>query len=105
MVGDDNGTALVGNLKKARKSWVRLTRILGREGGKPMVSGMFFNVVVHAVLLFGVRDMSPDPLHRKVPGKFSTQGRVVDHMETVEETGGVDLVISAAGNSYGGGGL
>ena len=43
---DENWLAVVGNLNRARKSWARLTRIQGREGDKPRVSGMFFNLVV-----------------------------------------------------------
>ena len=43
---------MVGNLKKARKSWARLTRILGREGANHRVSGMLFKAMVKAVLLF-----------------------------------------------------
>ena len=46
MVGDDDWPAVVGNLKKARKSWARMTRILGREGANPRVSGIFFKGVV-----------------------------------------------------------
>ena len=40
-------------LKLVRKSWSRMTRILGREGGNLRVSVMFFKVVVQVVLLFG----------------------------------------------------
>ena len=52
-VGGDNWPVVVRNLKKARRSWARLTRILGQEGAKPRVSGMFFKAVVKAMLLFG----------------------------------------------------
>ena len=51
---DNNWPAVVGNLKKARKSLARLTRILRREGAKPRFSGMFFKAVVQAVLIFGL---------------------------------------------------
>ena len=44
---------LVGNLRKVRNSWVQLSRILGREGENPRVSGMFFSLVVQVVLIFG----------------------------------------------------
>ena len=44
---------LVGNLRKVRNSWVQLSRILGREGENPRVSGMFFSLVVQAILIFG----------------------------------------------------
>ena len=51
--GDDGWLAVAGNLRKARESWTRMTRILGREGADPRISGLFFKVVVQAVLLFG----------------------------------------------------
>ena len=44
--GDEDWPAMVGNLKKARKSWARLIRILGREGADSRVSGVLFKVVV-----------------------------------------------------------
>ena len=30
---DDNWPALVRNLRKARRKWAQMTRVLGREGG------------------------------------------------------------------------
>ena len=51
--GDDKWTAVAGNLRKARKSWVQMTRILIREGADPKVSGLFFKAVVLVVLIFG----------------------------------------------------
>ena len=50
--GDENWPGVVGNLKKARKSWASLSRIMGWEGAKPRVSGIFFKAVVQEVLLF-----------------------------------------------------
>ena len=44
---------LVGNLRKARRSWVRLARVLIREGKDPKVSRTFYIAVTQAVLLFG----------------------------------------------------
>ena len=46
MAFNEDWTAAVGNLRKARKSWSRLSRILGREGASPRVSGVFFEAVV-----------------------------------------------------------
>ena len=46
MVADDNWTEVAGNPRKARKSWARMARILGREGTNPRVSGIFFKMVV-----------------------------------------------------------
>ena len=51
---DDNCLAVVGNLQKVQKIWYLLKRILGREGARPRVSGMFFKTVVQALLLFGL---------------------------------------------------
>ena len=50
---DENWTAVVGNLRKERKSWDQLTRILGREGSILRVPGILFMAVLHTVLLFG----------------------------------------------------
>ena len=51
--GDDNCPAVAGILSKALKSWGCLSRILFREAADARVSGNFFKVVVHVVLLFG----------------------------------------------------
>ena len=51
--GDDGWPEVAGNLRKARKSWIWMTRILSREGADPKVSGLFFKAVVQAVLLSG----------------------------------------------------
>ena len=51
--GDEDCPEGVGNLIKARKSWARLTSILGREGEDLRVSIIVFKAVVQAVLIFG----------------------------------------------------
>ena len=38
---DNDWPAVVGNLRKDRKIWSWLTKILGREGSSPRVLGMF----------------------------------------------------------------
>ena len=40
------------NLRKARVTWGRLARILGREGADPKVSRNFYIAVTQQVLLF-----------------------------------------------------
>ena len=50
---DDDWPAVVGNLGKARRSWGRLSRVLGREGADPKVSRAFYIAVTQAVFLFG----------------------------------------------------
>ena len=52
-MGNDDWLAVVGNLGKARRSWGRLSWVLGREGADPKVSRMFYTAVAQAVLLFG----------------------------------------------------
>ena len=44
MLGEDDWLAVVGNPKKARKSWSRMTRILGREGVQPKNTRDVFQV-------------------------------------------------------------
>ena len=51
--GYDNWPAVAGNLKKARKIWGRLRRILEREGATARISGAFSKGVVQQVLIFG----------------------------------------------------
>ena len=46
MVGCNDWTAMADNLRKARKSWKNMMRILIREGEDPGISGLFFKVVV-----------------------------------------------------------
>ncbi len=41
------------NLKKARKSWARVSWVLRAENASPKVCGVFYKAVVQAVLLFG----------------------------------------------------
>ena len=49
---DDDWSAVAGNIRKARASWGRLARILGREGADPKVSRSFYTSVTQQVLLF-----------------------------------------------------
>ena len=51
--GDDDWTAVAGNLVKARKSWGIQTGLLIMEGATKRVLGNFFKAVVQQVLLFG----------------------------------------------------
>ena len=50
---EDDWPALAGNIRKARVSWGRLVRVLGREGADPKVSRSFYTAVTQQVLLFG----------------------------------------------------
>ena len=53
MAGDNDYPSVMINLKKARKSWAELTRILGREGANLRASDMFLKAVVQLVFRFG----------------------------------------------------
>ena len=50
---DDDWPAVAGNIKKARRSWGRLAKVLGREGAYPNKSGNLYIAVTQQVLLFG----------------------------------------------------
>ena len=50
---DDDWPAVARNLRKARVTWGRLARILGRERADPKVSRCFYIAVTQQVLLFG----------------------------------------------------
>ena len=53
MASDYDWKVVVVNLRKARKKWARMWRILRREGSNTRVLNNFFKDVVQAVLLFG----------------------------------------------------
>ena len=50
---DDDWPAVAGNIWKARVSWGRLARVLGREGADPKVSRSFYTAVTQQILIFG----------------------------------------------------
>ena len=52
-MGDDDAQAVRACLKKARRAWARMSRVLRRENVGPRTSGKFFQAVVQAVLLYG----------------------------------------------------
>ena len=53
MTLDDDWPVVMGKMRKVSKSWARFLRILGKEGGNPWVSGMFFKVVTRVLLILG----------------------------------------------------
>ena len=50
---DDDSTCIQENLKKARKRWNRVGKILKTEGANPKVMAKFYLTIVQAVLLYG----------------------------------------------------
>ncbi len=63
---DDNDTqAMRGNLKKSRKSWGQVSRILRAENASPKVCGVFYKAIVQAGLLFGSEMWKLSPLSLK----------------------------------------
>ena len=84
---DDDWPALARNLRKARVTWGRLARILGREGADPKVSRNFYIAVKQQVLLFGAEtwvltkkmeaalDAFQGRVARRLTGRMSRRGR------------------------------
>ena len=50
---DDDWPSVVRNLRKARRKWVWLTRVLGREGADARILGQIYLAVVQSVMLYG----------------------------------------------------
>ena len=50
---DDNWPSVITNLRKSRKVWSRLLRILGREGADTRTSGRIYIAAVQETMLFG----------------------------------------------------
>ena len=59
-----------GKSEKARRSWGRLSRILGREGATARISGMLFKSVVQKILLFGAETWVVTPRMEKALSGF-----------------------------------
>ncbi len=57
-------------LKKARKSWAQVSRVLGAENATPKVCGVFYKATVQAVLLFGSETWKLSPLNLKSLEEF-----------------------------------
>ena len=51
---DNDWTAILSNLAKARKRWARVSVVLRRTCLGPRVAAMFYKAIVQSVLLFGV---------------------------------------------------
>ena len=77
-VGDDDWPAVEGNLRKASKSWVWITRILSREGAEPKISGILCKAVVQTVLLFGAETWVLNPRMERALRSF--QHRFSQHI-------------------------
>ena len=50
----DNWTAVIWKVEKSLRVWNRMGKMIQREGADPRVSAMFYQAVLHTVLLFGV---------------------------------------------------
>ena len=58
---DNDGQAAHNNLRKARKCWGRLSRVLRAENASPRVCGLFYKATVQAVLLYGSESWNLPP--------------------------------------------
>ena len=63
---DADTQAAMGNLKKARRVWGRISAILRAENTSPRVCGMFYRATVQSVLLFRLKTwcLTPATLQR-----------------------------------------
>ena len=67
---DNDWLTGVGNPRKARTIWARMAGILGREGARPWVLGMFFQSSDAEGTTIWVGYVGDNPLHVKSPGVF-----------------------------------
>ena len=66
---DNKWPEVLWNSGKACRVWIRLGKLLQREGEKPQVSVMFYQVVLQTVLLFGVKTwVLSEAMYRKLEG-------------------------------------
>jgi hypothetical protein len=62
---NNDSQAMRANLKKARKNWAQVSRVLRAENASPKVCGVFYKAVVQAVLLFGSETWKLSPASLK----------------------------------------
>ena len=72
---DNNWPAVAENIKKARRRWGRLAKVLDREGAEHKVSRTFYITVTQQVLIFGAETWVLTAKMEKALDTF--QGRVV----------------------------
>ena len=72
-MADEDWLAVVWNMAKALTAWRRMTRILSREGERPLASVFFFIAVVQSVLIFGEETWVVTPCMGRVLGGFQYQ--------------------------------
>ena len=58
---DEDGPAVNANLRKARRAWARLSKVLRGENAAPGTSASFYRATVQAVLLFLLETWSVTP--------------------------------------------
>ena len=101
--GDDDWTAVAGNLVKALKSWGQLASILSRKGADKRVSGTVFKSGGATGATVWGGDVGADPTEREGAGKLHAWGRVQDHGETAAEKVGWEMVLPLSGGGHEGG--
>ena len=67
---DDDWTTVVGNLRKTRKQWAKISRILGKEGADSRPLGIFYKEVVEADLMFCAESWVVSPQIVRTQGGF-----------------------------------
>ena len=67
---DDDWPAVARNLHRARATWGRLARIMGREGADPKVSRNFYIAMTQQVLLFRAESWALTGKMEGVQGRF-----------------------------------
>ena len=61
------------NLKRARKTWGRLLKVLEKRGAAPKAAGMFYQGIVVSVLLYGSKTWFLPPSGLKVLEGFNIE--------------------------------
>ena len=70
MAADDDWPVVVGNLRKGRREWAQLTRVLGREGKDARTLGQIYMVVIQLVMLYRSETWMTTPHIGRVLGGF-----------------------------------
>ena len=75
---DDDRPVVVAKMRKARKKWACMSRIIGQEGENVWAIGKLFKYNVHTFFLFSLETWVVNPRTRRTLGGF--QHRVNIHI-------------------------
>lgn len=100
----DDFPEVIGNLQKVRRSWARLSRIIGQEGADAWKLERLYLDIVQAILIIGLKTGLVTPHIRGVVGGVPPPGGMMDWGEATMSMRGWELGLPPTGGGHEGSG-